>query len=159
VNKEASMKKARTLIIAVAVLGAITAGNALAQRGMKWRGSGGWGPASNYGRMYDPKTVVTLQGEVLSVDTFTPSKGMTPGVHLMVKTAEGTESVHLGPEWYISGQDIKVAEGDKIEVTGSRITFDGKPAIIAAKVTKSDEVLRLRDESGFPAWAGWRRRR
>jgi hypothetical protein len=36
--------------------------------------------------------------------------------------------------------------------------FEGKPAIIAAEVKKDDEVLTLRDASGFPAWSGWRRR-
>ena len=35
--------------------------------GMMWRGSGGWGPGSPYNRMYDPKTVETMTGEVVSV--------------------------------------------------------------------------------------------
>jgi hypothetical protein len=39
---------------------------------------------------------------------------------------------------------------------GSRITYEGKPAIIAAEVKKGDEVLRLRDEKGIPVWAGRR---
>jgi hypothetical protein len=152
------MRKVRTLVTIVGVLGALVATNASAQRGMRWRGSGGWGPGSDYGRMYDPKTVTTIGGEVLSVDTFMPSKGMSPGVHLTLKTVEGNVSVHLGPEWYISSQDTRVGKGDKIEVRGSRITFEGKPAIIAAQITKGNEVLRLRDDNGFPAWAGWRRR-
>jgi hypothetical protein len=46
---------------------------------------------------------------------------------------------------------------DESEVKGSRIIFEGKPAIIAAEVIKGDEVLTLRDASGFPAWNGWRR--
>jgi hypothetical protein len=45
-----------------------------------------------------------------------------------------------------------------VEVKGSRVTFEGKPAIIAAEVKKGDEVLKLRDENGFPMWSGWRRR-
>ncbi|HEU4344281.1 MAG TPA: hypothetical protein VFU31_22205 [Candidatus Binatia bacterium] len=47
---------------------------------------------------------------------------------------------------------------DRVEVKGARITFEGKPAIIASEVKKGDEVLRLRDDAGFPVWAGWRRR-
>jgi hypothetical protein len=47
---------------------------------------------------------------------------------------------------------------DKIEVKGSRITFGGRPAMIAAEMKKGDEVLKLRDDSGFPVWSGWRRR-
>jgi hypothetical protein len=35
--------------------------------------------------------------------------------------------------------------------------MNGKPALIAAEVKKGDALLRLRDESGIPAWAGWRK--
>ncbi len=75
----------------------------------------------------------------------------------MLKTDKETISVHLGPGWYIEKQDINIEPKDKIEATGSRITFGGKPAIIAAEVKKGDEVLKLRDENGFPVWAGWRK--
>jgi hypothetical protein len=67
-------------------------------------------------------------------------------------------SVHLGPAFYLENQDVKIEPKDKVEVKGSRVTFGGKPAIIAAEVKKGDEVLKLRDENGFPMWSGWRRR-
>jgi hypothetical protein len=122
------------------------------------RGGRGWGPGSPYGRMYDTNSVETIKGEVISVDRFPPRQGMSSGVHLQVKTATETISVHLGPSWYLDNQEPKVAAQDNIEVKGSRITFDGKPVIIAAEVTKGDKVLKLRDENGFPMWAGGRRR-
>jgi hypothetical protein len=53
--------------------------------------------------------------------------------------------------------DSKIELGDTVDVKGSRITYNGKPAIIAAEVKKGDAVLKLRDENGFPAWSGWRR--
>jgi hypothetical protein len=31
-------------------------------------GGGGWGPGSQYGRMYDPKTVETVAGEITKVE-------------------------------------------------------------------------------------------
>ncbi len=37
---------------------------------------------------------------------------------------------------------------------GSKITFDGAPAIIAAEIKMVDTVLKLRDDNGFPVWAG-----
>jgi len=76
----------------------------------------------------------------------------------MLKTEKETISVHLGPGWYIENQDIKIELKDNIEVKGSRITFEGKPAIIAAEVRNGDEVLKIRDENGFPFWSGWRQR-
>jgi len=83
---------------------------------------------------------------------------MSAGVHMTLKTDKETISVQLGPSWYIENQDVKIEAKDKVEVKGSRITFDGKPAIIAAEVKKGDEVLKLRDDNGFPLWSGWRRR-
>ena len=65
--------------------------------------------------------------------------------------------VHLGPSWYMEKQAVTIAAGDKVEVTGSRIMYRGKPTIIAAEVKKGDQVLKLRDASGVPAWAGQRR--
>lgn len=124
---------------------------------MKWHGSGGWGMGSQYQRMYNPATVETISGTVESVDKITPMKGMMYGIHLLLKTEKETISVHLGPGWYIERLDIKIEKGDKIEVKGSRITHNGKPAIIAAEVKKGDSTLILRDSTGIPAWAGWRR--
>lgn len=125
--------------------------------GQGWKGSGGWGAQGAYGRLYDPATVETVRGKVVEVHKMTPMKGMGAGIHLKLKTEAGPVSVHLGPAWYIERQDIRIEKGDEVEVKGSRVTFDGKPAIIAAEVKKGDEVLRLRDDSGIPAWSGWRR--
>ena len=144
-----------SLVVAVAVL--LTASTALAGPWNGWRGSGGWGMGSQYNRMYNPATVETLSGTVEVVDKVTPMKGMNSGVHVMLKTDKETISVHLGPEWYIERLDTKIQKGDTIEVKGSRVTFAGKPAVIAAEVKKGDSTLVLRDSAGIPAWAGWRR--
>jgi len=106
--------------------------------------------------MYDPKTVETLSGGVVSLDKITPAKGMSYGVHLTLKTDKETISVHLGPAWYIEKQDTKIKPGDKVEVKGSRIIYQEKPVIIAAELKKGNEVLNLRDENGLPLWAGRR---
>jgi hypothetical protein len=154
------MKRLTLLVPLAAAIILFTLADSYAQRGqgMMGRGSGGWGPDSSYGRMYDPKTVETISGQVTSVDRITPAKGMSGGIHMNVKTDKETVSVHLGPSWYLENQDVKIEPKDKVEVQGSRVTFGGKPAIIAAEVRKGDEVLRLRDDSGFPVWSGWRRR-
>ena len=149
-------KPIMNLLIVVSITALVLVPVALAQ-GMKWRGGGGWGPGTAYGRMYDPKTVETIAGEVVKVDRFTPMRGMSSGVHLVLKTDTGEVSVHLGPQWYLENQDVKIEPRDKVEIKGSRVTVDGKPAIIAAEVKKGDGLLKLRDEAGLPMWAGWRR--
>jgi hypothetical protein len=157
-DKEDNMKRTITLMVMISILSFLFGTESFAQQGMKWQGSGNWGPGTQYGRLYNPQTLETISGEVANVDTITPIKGMSSGVHLMVKTDKETISVHLGPAWYIQRQDMKIVPGDKVEITGSRITFQGKPAIIAAEVKKGTEILKLRDENGFPVWSGWRRR-
>jgi hypothetical protein len=144
------MKK---VALIVSVLFLMIAANSFAQQGAEWRGSGGWGMGGQYTRLYDVKTVETISGEILSVDKFNPQKGMSSGIHLKVKTDKETISVHLGPAWYIEKQDVKLSPKDKIEVKGSRITFKGKPAIIAAEVKKGDEILTLRDANGVNMWS------
>ncbi len=151
------MKRKSMISIVIAVSLLITASIAFAGPWKGWRGSGGWGMGSQYNRMYNPATVETLSGTVESVDKITPMKGMNSGIHVMLKTDKETISVHVGPEWYIERQDVKLEKGDKIEVKGSRVTFADKPAVIAAEVKKGDSTLVLRDGSGIPAWAGWRR--
>lgn len=126
-------------------------------RGMTWQGSGGWGMGSPYARTYDVKAVETVSGTVVRVERITPMRGMSAGVHMVLKTDAGEFSVHLGPAWYIERQDVKLAPGDTVQVKGARVTFQGKPAIIAAEIRKGDEILPLRNDAGVPAWSGWRR--
>jgi len=106
--------------------------------------------------IYDPATVETVTGTIESVDRIVPMKGMSRGVRPTLKTEKGPLSVHLGPEWYVGRLDNALKKGDAVEVKGSRVTFAGNPAIIAAEAKKGDAVLKLRDDNGIPAWAGWR---
>ncbi len=122
-----------------------------------WKGSGGWGMGSAYQRNFNPSTVETISGTVASVEQTKPMKGMYYGIHIMLKTEKETVEVHLGPGWYVERLDTKIEKGDKLEIKGSRVTMAGKAVIIAAEVKKGDNTLILRDSSGVPAWAGWKR--
>lgn len=150
------MKVLILIMLMVAVFA--SASESIAQGGMgRGRGSRGWGPGNQYCLSYKPDTTVTISGEVVSVEKTVPRKGTFYGVHLMVKTAEKAISVHLGPGWYVEGQGIMFEPEDKLEITGSKVTFDGEEVIIASEVKRGDEVLKLRDGNGIPAWSGWKR--
>jgi hypothetical protein len=151
-----SIARIFTGFLAVFLVAALTT-TLFAAPWQNWRGSGGWGMGGAYQRMYNPATVETISGEITAIDKVTPMKGMSYGIHLTVKTDKETVSVMLGPGWYIERLDTKLAKGDMVEVKGSRITYEGKPAIVAAEVKKGDAVLKLRDDNGIPVWAGWRR--
>ena len=133
----------------------IHSGDALAKRG--WS-SGGWGPGSPYSKLYNPQTIETVSGEVVSIGYAMPMKGMGQGVVIVFKTSKETLNVHLGPSWFIEKQDFKIEPKDRLEINGSRVELAGKPVLIAAEVKKGDQYLKLRDESGFPIWAAWRKR-
>ena len=138
------MKKTWSLFTVALFLTAVVVSYGFAQRGMN--------------RMYDPKTVETITGQVLSVDSVSMMGGRYMGVHLSLKTDKDTTDISLGPTWYIEKQEPKFVKNDTIQVTGSRITIQGKQVVMAAQVKKGDKTLKLRDDSGMPAWGGRGRR-
>jgi hypothetical protein len=103
-------------------------------------------------RDYDPKTVETIGGNVLSIEKTTPAKKRGYWVQLMLQTGNETIAVQLGPAWYIDKQTPRIEANDTITVTGSRVTVDGRSAIVAADITKGNELLKLRDDNGIPVW-------
>jgi hypothetical protein len=149
------IQKFTGLVVAVALL--FTTSLAFAQQWKGWRGSSGWGPGSSYTRMYNPQTVETISGTVEAINRIRPAKGMSYGIHVLVKTDKGSVDVHLGPQWYIENQDVKIEPGDEIQVKGSRVIYQNALTLIAAQVTKGNSVLVLRDDAGVPVWAGWRK--
>ncbi|HOK07744.1 MAG TPA: DNA-binding protein [Syntrophales bacterium] len=152
------MKKKLVAGLMIVIVFLLTASLALAGPG-KWggRGSGGWGLGTPYQALYNPANMVTLSGEVIGLEQTVPMKRMNQGIALVVKTEKETVTVHLGPNWYMERLDTKIAKGDQVEVKGVRTTLAGKSVVLAAEVKKGDSVLVLRDSSGVPVWAGWRR--
>ena len=101
---------------------------------------------------YDAKTVETVGGKVLSVEKTSPAKKRGYWIDLMLQTEKETIAVQLGPAWYIDKQTPRIEANDTITVTGSRVTMDGRSAIVAADITKGNELLKLREDNGIPVW-------
>lgn len=120
---------------------------------IQWRGSRGWEPNSSYCRLYDARHVETIKGTVLRVEKITPLKGMGYGVYLMLKTGSDEVPVHLGPVEFVEKQPIQFLAGETVEVTGSRVSCDGKPAFLAAIVKRGPDTAKYREVNGRPAWA------
>ncbi len=137
-------------VLTLLVLRALFPGvkDALAQRA--GHGRRGWATGNVYNRHYDLGTLCKVNGEVIRVERFAPSRGMSRGVPLLVRTPDEILSVHLGPAWFIDAQVGRLKSGDFIEVTGSRVHYRGETILMAAVV--SDGGLRLRDDSGHPVW-------
>ena len=112
--------------------------------------------AQSAGRLYNPATETVLHGRVTAVNTVTGRRGWN-GVHLAVQAAEGKYDVHVGPSGYVTQQGFRFAEGDQVEIVGSKVELNGTVAVIAREVRKGDKVLSLRDKQGIPLWSRGRR--
>ena len=78
------------------------------------------------------------------------------GLHLTVQSGEEKYDVHVGPSAYVESKGFKFAEGDQVEVIGSKVDMNGAPALIAREIKTDGKVLSLRDKKGFPLWSGGR---
>ncbi|MBN9484868.1 MAG: hypothetical protein BGO70_05885 [Bacteroidetes bacterium 43-93] len=105
-------------------------------------------------RNYDVNTVTILQGVITKVETQTSGNGANTGVHLLMQSSSGEIAVHVGPKWYIEKQLFTLSKGDKIKVEGSKVKLNGKWTIIAKKIDKGTEELKLRSDDGTPLWSG-----
>lgn len=115
-------------------------------------------PGARYMRLFDPKTVTTVEGSVTKVERVEHKMMGMFAVEATVKAADVTYTVHLGPAWFIENQELQLAAGDAVTLTGSKITLQGRPTIIATELQRGDDTLKLRDKDGTPVWVGWRRR-
>lgn len=56
-KEESKMRKFGFLVAMIVVIGLALVSESFAQKGIMWKGSGGWGMGTPYGKMYNPKTV------------------------------------------------------------------------------------------------------
>lgn len=145
------MKRLVVAILVVVSLAFVLVVSAPAQQGGS--GSGG-GMEGRSQWMYDPTKAETVSGEVVAVKDFTSRNGMRKGIGLELNTGRQSILVHLGPQFYIDHQAVKIAAGDKVEITAVKSLRRGREVLIAGEVRKDGQVLKLRDEKGTPLWAG-----
>jgi hypothetical protein len=101
---------------------------------------------------YDTATEVTLRGTITKVETHTGRMGWN-GTHLVVSFEAETVTVHVGPSNYLHQQGFSFAAGEQIDVTGSRIKFEGSDVLIAKEIKRGEKVLVLRNSEGIPVWS------
>lgn len=136
------------LLVGLSILTLVMAGTVWGQTDAR-EGPGG-GPSG----LYDPQTVTTISGVVVSLTPPQAEAGLPYLAYLTLRTEEGKIKIFLGPSLYVDKFPVKINVLDKIQVTGSKITWEGKPVILAAEVRKGDQVLKLRETNGTPVWGG-----
>jgi hypothetical protein len=105
-------------------------------------------------KLYNSQTVVTVNGIVVSVSPPPPGSELPYLVYLVMQTETEKIRVFLGPNLYVRKLPAKIKALDRIQVTGSKIDWEGKPVILAAEITKGDQVLKFRRPDGAPYWGG-----
>ncbi|HEY3359468.1 MAG TPA: hypothetical protein VGQ83_39825 [Polyangia bacterium] len=135
----------------------LPASRAVASAPAGWSPASGWGHA-DYDRLFNPRAIERLEGTIEQVGEITRPGSPVREAHLMLRTDRGTVEVLLGPAWFVAQQEASIGYGTELAVTGSRVTYEGKTALVATEITRSEgAVLRLRDPaSGLGRWAGWR---
>ena len=167
------MKRLLALIIAITALALVCP--VLAQPGPEGGSTepgGGMAPGRTTGRglrqasmgrgaaaglltvQYDPKTVTTVKGDVESLGTLppTPRGGVTYIRNAVLKTEEGNVTVYLCPDYFLNQQNITLKAGVRLEVTGSKITMNGQPSVIAKDLKVGEKTVALRDDKGDSLW-------
>ena len=100
---------------------------------------------------YDPATVISMSGIIQDVREMAHPVGLK-GIHVTLRVEKRTVQVYIGPAGFLSAFELRLAKGDDIQVTGSKVKFGGSDLILARQVRKNNEVLVLRDEHGRPYW-------
>jgi len=100
---------------------------------------------------YDPATVISISGIIQDVREMVHPVGMK-GIHVTLRVEKRTVQIYLCPARFLGAFELRLAKGDDIQVTGSKVKFGGSDLILARQVRKNNEVLVLRDEHGRPYW-------
>jgi hypothetical protein len=102
---------------------------------------------------YNTATESVFKGVVQEVrDRECPVSGGL-GSHLILKLDDGPKiEVHLASSKFVKTYDLTFKVGDRIEVTGSKVQFEGVDTIFAREVKRGDDVFVFRDNEGKPVW-------
>ena len=102
---------------------------------------------------YNPATEVTIKGTVVEItDRNCPVSGGM-GSHVTLKLADGsTIEVHLATTKFVKTYDLELNKGDELEVTGSKVTFEGAETIFAREIKRGQDTFVFRDKEGKPVW-------
>jgi DNA/RNA endonuclease YhcR with UshA esterase domain len=102
---------------------------------------------------YEVQNQETFAATVQEVKDYHCPVSGSLGTHLVLKTATGgTYEAHLAPAAFLKEFDMIFKQGDSVTVTGTKVTFDGKPAVLARLIKVKNETFMFRDEKGRPLW-------
>lgn len=110
------------------------------------------GPEHNVPK-YNPATEVTLKGTIQEVNDHECPVSGGMGSHVILKIADDkTIEVHLAATKFVKTYELVLNKGDVIEVTGSKVQFEGAETIFAREIKVGNDTYLFRDKDGKPVW-------
>lgn len=107
---------------------------------------------SSQGPGYDRRAEVTVEGTVEAMIERTTSKGLA-GLFLELRAEKESLDVYVGPQWFLSANGIRIAVGDRVQITGAKSNDSGEEVILAREIQHEENRLVLRDKRGAPKWS------
>jgi DNA/RNA endonuclease YhcR with UshA esterase domain len=102
---------------------------------------------------YDKSTEVKVSGVVTDVKDYDCPISGTMGAHITIQPQQGPAiEVHVAATKYIKSYEMVFAKGDKVEVLGSKVEFNGADAIIAREILRGQDTFTFRDGNGKALW-------
>jgi DNA/RNA endonuclease YhcR with UshA esterase domain len=102
---------------------------------------------------YSAANEITAAGTVEDVQEFYCPVTDDRGTHVVLKTDRGTILVHVAISRFLRDQKFAIQPGDRWQVTGAKIRFQGKEGMIAREIIRGDEIFTVRDTAGKPLWS------
>src|SRR5947199_853704 len=78
---------------------------------------------------YNPSQQQVFSGFVGQVRDYECPVSGSVGTHLSLKVGGENLEVHLAPAKFLKDYGIVINPGEKIQITGMKVEFDGKPAV------------------------------
>jgi DNA/RNA endonuclease YhcR with UshA esterase domain len=102
---------------------------------------------------YDVSSEAKFKGVIDEVkDRQCPISGGM-GSHFMLKLPDGKIiEVHLATTKFVKNYELVFNKGDEVEVTGTKVEFEGADAILAREVKRGNDDFVFRDPHGKPVW-------
>lgn len=105
-------------------------------------------------KLYNAATEATFEGKIAKVVVADSGYGRFPGIIVDLKTKDKEVKVYIAPSWYLNKEKIELKKDQSLTVTGSQVTHNNQPLLIARTMKYDGKEITIRDSKGIPVWAG-----
>jgi hypothetical protein len=131
-------------IIVICALACLIGGRLEARECARCRLAAGWGLASAPSTAVNPGQMVTISGEIISVEDVEPDQGLISGVYLLLAVGDEQVPIRVSSKEFLVKSGVQFEPFDQVQVTGSKVDVNGKVGLIATEIKHSKGTLDLR---------------